>query len=131
MQIETHIHVFAFFEASVAPARSPRARRPLTRAANTIAGTPKGQQQKIVARIAPTRWLGTVPGGSGAPAAGAAPGVGGRTTCGASPGSAAESGCQSAMPSCQTRESGRIVPFATRARNAASSIGPFWAPPSE
>lgn len=43
--------VFALVEAAMAPAMSPRAFKPSTFAAYTIAGIPNGQQQKIVTTI--------------------------------------------------------------------------------
>jgi hypothetical protein len=53
-----HIQVAAFLEASKAPAESPICHLLLTWAAKTIETMPSGQQQRMVARIAPTRWFG-------------------------------------------------------------------------
>ena len=58
MEILTIIHIFAFFDASIAPPISPATMRLFTCAAYTIAGMPKGLQQKIVANIDPAKWLG-------------------------------------------------------------------------
>ena len=51
----TNIHVYAFFDALMAPSKSPARTSAIVLPANTMAGIAKGVQQNIVASIALTK----------------------------------------------------------------------------